>query len=308
MSKSRLIPILEAVVAVVIWGGTFIATKIALREVSPATIVWLRFAMGIPILGAAVMIRRQLVLPKRNEWGFLALLGFLSVTFHQWLQANGLLTAQATTTAWIVASTPIFIALLGWLILKEKLGWLRSFGIGLAAVGVLIIVSKGRFTELLAGTEGTLGDLLVFLSAVNWAVVSILSRRELARQPAARMMFYMMLMGWGFTNIWIFGFGPGITEIKLLTTNGWMAILMLGVLGSGLAYIAWYDALQALPASQLGVFLNIEPLVTATLAAFILSEAISFISILGGLIILTGVYLVNRSPTSEPEEPKISIS
>ncbi|OGO23898.1 MAG: hypothetical protein A2Y54_00345 [Chloroflexi bacterium RBG_16_51_16] len=301
-------PILEAILAVVIWGGTFIATKIALREVSPATIVWLRFAMGVPILGAAVMLRRQFVVPKPNEWGFLALLGFLSVTFHQWLQANGLITAQATTTAWIVACTPIFIALLGWLVLKEKLGWLRSFGIGLAAVGVLLIISKGRITDLLSGNEGTLGDFLVFISAINWAVVSILSRRELARQPAARMMFFMMLMGWGFTNIWIFGFGPGISEIKLLTTNGWMAMLMLGILGSGLAYIAWYDALQALPASQLGVFLNIEPLVTAILAAFILSESITILSILGGCIILAGVYLVNKSPASVPTEPEISIS
>jgi drug/metabolite transporter (DMT)-like permease len=308
MSKSRFIPILEAVVAVVIWGGTFIATKLALKEVSPATIVWMRFAMGVLILGVAVILRRQFVLPKPNEWGYLALLGFLSVTFHQWLQATGLLTAQATTTAWIVASTPIFIALLGWLILKEQLGWLRSFGIGLAAVGVLLIVSKGRIKELLLGTEGTLGDLLVFISAINWAVVSILSRRELARQPAARLMFFMMLLGWGFSNIWIFGFGPGISEIQYLTFNGWIAILMLGILGSGLAYIAWYDALQALPASQLGVFLNIEPLVTAFLAALILTESITIISIIGGCIILAGVYLVNKSPSSAPAEPEISIS
>ena len=55
-NKSRLIPILEAIFTVVIWGGTFIATKIALQEVSPATIVWVRFAMGVIILGAAVFL------------------------------------------------------------------------------------------------------------------------------------------------------------------------------------------------------------------------------------------------------------
>jgi hypothetical protein len=80
----------------------------------------------------------------------------------------------------------------------------------------------------------------------------------------------MMLMGWGFT---ISGSSVlvGISEIKLLTSNGWMAILMLGFCLA--CYIAWYDALQALPASQLGIF-NIEPLVTAA-AAFILSESIT---------------------------------
>ena len=70
--------------------------------------------------------------------------------------------------------------------------------------------------------------------------------------------------------------------------------LVLGVFGSGLAYIAYYDALQALPASQLGVFLNIEPLVTTLLAAAMIGEAITIVTLLGGAIILLGVYLVNR--------------
>ncbi|MBI1855460.1 MAG: DMT family transporter [Chloroflexi bacterium] len=109
-TKSKLIPYLEAVFTVVVWGGTFIATKIALQEVSPATIVWLRFAMGVVILGAAVLIRKQFAIPQKSEWLYFALLGFIGVTFHQWLQATGLQTAQATTTAWIVATTPVDVA------------------------------------------------------------------------------------------------------------------------------------------------------------------------------------------------------
>jgi drug/metabolite transporter (DMT)-like permease len=293
-NKIKLLPYLEATFAVVIWGGTFIATKIALQEVSPATIVWLRFAMGVVILGAAVFSRKQFALPEKNEWLYLALLGFLGVTFHQWLQATGLQTAKATTTAWIVATTPVFIAILGWLGLKEKLSWVQVSGIVVAAFGVLLIVSKGNFSLFFSGGEGTFGDLLIFISALNWAVYTILSRRELARHPAARMMFYVMLLGWLFTNIWIFGFGPGLSEIGQLTTRGWGAILVLGILGSGLAYIAFYDALQALPASQLGAFFNIEPLVTAVLASVMIGEALTLISLVSGAIIIFGVWLVNR--------------
>jgi drug/metabolite transporter (DMT)-like permease len=294
MPRSRLIPILEAIFAVVIWGGTFIATKIALQEASPATIVWLRFAMGVVILGAAVLLRRQFALPERGDIAYLALLGFIGVTFHQWLQATGLQTAQATTTAWIVASTPVFIAILGWLVLHERFGPARVAGIVLAALGVLIVVSKGRFGALASGQEGTIGDFLIFISAINWAVYTVLSRRELSRHPAARMMFYVMLFGWLFTTVWIFGFGPGVRELAGLSSRSWIAILMLGIFGSGLAYIAYYDALQALPASQLGAFLNIEPLVTTMLAAAMIGEAITGITLLGGAAILLGVYLVNR--------------
>jgi drug/metabolite transporter (DMT)-like permease len=294
MNNKKLLPYLKATFAVVIWGGTFIATKIALTEVSPATIVWLRFAMGVIILGAAVFSRKQFALPEKNEWLYLALLGFLGVTFHQWLQATGLQTAKATTTAWIVATTPVFIAILGWLGLKEKLSWVQVSGIVVAGFGVLLIVSKGNFSLFFSGGEGTFGDLLIFISALNWAVYTILSRRELARHPAARMMFYVMLLGWLFTNIWIFGFGPGLSEIGQLTTRGWGAILVLGIFGSGLAYIAFYDALQALPASQLGAFFNIEPLVTALLASVMIGEALTLISLVSGAIIIFGVWLVNR--------------
>jgi len=295
-NKSRLIPILEAVFTVVIWGGTFIATKIALQEVSPATVVWVRFAMGVLILGAAVFMRRQFAIPERKEWAYFALLGFIGVTFHQWLQANGLKTAQATTTAWIVATTPVFIALLGWTVLKEKLSWIRVAGILLAAFGVLLIVSNGNLGALFSGHMGSSGDLLILISAPNWAIYTVLSRRELARHPAARMMFFVMLLGWLFTTVWIFGFGPGLSEINHLDLRGWIALLGLGIFGSGLAYIAYYDALQVLPASQLGVFLNIEPLVTTLLATTFLGEPITLIVLLGGAIIILGIYLVNRLP------------
>jgi drug/metabolite transporter (DMT)-like permease len=296
VSQRRTLPILEAIFTVVVWGGTFIATKIALQEVSPATIVWLRFGMGVIILGTAVLLRKQFAIPERSEWLYFALLGLIGVTFHQWLQANGLRTSQATTTAWIVATTPVFIALLGWLVLNEKLGWLRIGGIALAAIGVLLIVSKGNIESLFTGKVGTVGDFLILISAPNWAVYTVLSRRELARHPAARMMFYVMLLGWLFTNIWLFGFGPGLDEIGRLDSKGWIAILILGIFGSGLAYIAYYDALQILPASQLGVFLNIEPLVTTLLAAPLLGEPITLVVLIGGAIIIAGIYFVNRTP------------
>ncbi len=201
MPKTKFLAYLEAVFAVVVWGGTFIATKIALQEVLPATIVWIRFAIGVVILGAAVLARKQFAIPERNDLAYLALLGFIGVTFHQWLQATGLQTAQATTTAWIVATTPVFIALLGWLVLKENFGLLRILGIALAAFGVLLIVSKGNLASLASGHFGTPGDFLIFISAINWAVYTVLSRRELGRHPAARMMFYVMLFGWLFSTI-----------------------------------------------------------------------------------------------------------
>ena len=198
-------------------------------------------------------------------------------------------------TAWIVATIPIFTALLGWLFLKEKLGIIRVIGIVVASLGVLLVVSKGDLASLAAGRFGTPGDFLILTSAVNWAVFSVLSRRGLASHPPARMMFYVMLLGWIFAWVWIFGAGPGITEIPHLTPSGWASLLFLGIFGSGLAYIAWYDALKVLPASQLGVFIYIEPLVTMIVAASLLSEAVTAAAVIGGAVTILGIYLVNKA-------------
>ena len=294
MSNSKVLVYAEALFAVIVWGASFIATKVALADISPIAIVWLRFLMGVIILGIAVILRKQFALPDRKEWWYFALLGFLGITFHQWLQSNGLQTSEAGTTAWIVSTTPVFMALLGWFLLQERLGWTKNLGILLAFLGVLIVVSKGDLRSVSVGRFGAPGDVLILISAVNWAVFSALSRRGLKSHPASLMMFYVMSFGWAFTSL-IFLTTGGLAEISQLSLRGWTGVAFLGVFCSGLAYIAWYDALKALPTAQTGVFLYIEPLVAVVVAFFVLGEAIIPASLFGGAVILFGVWLVNRS-------------
>ena len=293
MSNPKFLPYLEALFAVVVWGASFIATKVALRELAPVTVVWLRFAMGVVVLGFAVAARRQFSLLKKSEWLYFALLGFLGITFHQWLQSNALQTSEAGTTAWIVSTTPVFMALLGWIVLKEKLDWIKTFGILLAFAGVLIVISRGDLSSLSFGRLGAPGDKLILISAINWAVFSALSRRGLKMHPAALMMFYVMSFGWLFTSILFFA-GESLSPLQQLSVNGWVSIIFLGVFCSGLAYVAWYDALKALTTAQTGVFLYIEPLIAVLVAFFILDEAITAASLIGGGVIILGVWLVNR--------------
>ncbi len=292
-ARAKGLAIAEATLAVIFWGGSFVATKIALREAQPATIVWLRFAIGVLILGLTIAVRHQLSLPRVKDLGYFALLGFLGITFHQWLQSNGLVTSQATTTAWIVATTPIFMALLGWMALHERLNWMQALGILLATAGVLAVVSKGDFASLFAGRFGVRGDGLILISAVNWAVFSALSRRGLQSFSATWMMFYVMAFGWLFTTA-LFILGPGLTDVHSLSFAGWGGIAFLGIACSGLAYIFWFDALQRLPVAQVGAFLYLEPVVTVLIAARMLREQILLATIIGGGLILLGVWMVNR--------------
>jgi len=289
--------ILKALFAVTVWGASFVATKISLQYVSPATVVWLRFAMGVIILGLAVRLSNQFSLPQGKDWGYFAILGFLGITLHQWLQSTGLVTAQATTTGWIIASTPIFMALLGLIILKEHLVWYQTAGIILAAFGVLLVVTKGDLSAVTAGNFGTRGDFLVLISAPNWAVFSALSRSGLKKHSSTLMMFYVMSFGWLFTSI-LFLASSGINQISSIPWDGWIAITFLGVFCSGIAYIFWYDALRVLPVAQTGAFLYLEPIITVIVATLFLREAILLASLVGGVTILIGVWLVNRPSQS----------
>jgi drug/metabolite transporter (DMT)-like permease len=249
--------------------------------------------MGVCILGLAVAVKRQFAFPRGKDWGYFALLGFLGITFHQWLQSTGLLTAQATTTAWIVATTPVFMALLGLILLRETLALHQVAGIILATFGVLLVVTRGDIGSLAVGKFGTTGDFLVLISALNWAVFSTLSRSGLQKHPATRMMFYVMFFGWLFTSILFFS-TSGLSQVSAIPWDGWISIMFLGILCSGLAYIFWYDALQILPVAQTGAFLYLEPIITVVVAPIVLREALLLASIIGGITILIGIWLVNR--------------
>jgi drug/metabolite transporter (DMT)-like permease len=295
--KNRPAAPLKALFAVLVWGASFVAIKIVLKYVPPITIVWIRFASGLIIIGSTVILRRQFVIPRPKDWLYFALLGFLGITFHQLLQSTGLVTSQATTTGWIVASMPIFIAILGWVILKERLTWSQIIGIFLASFGVLLIVTHGNIISLVSGKFGKPGDILILISAVNWAVFTILSRRGLKTYQAALMMFYVMSFGWLFSTV-LFMAGHGWSSIHLIALDGWLALGFLGVFCSGLAYIFWYDSLKELPVARVGTFLYLEPVVTVIVSFLFLNENITTAGVLGGAIILFGVWLVNRKMTS----------
>ncbi len=293
MNRARTVALGEGLFAVLVWGASFVATKVAVAEVAPVTVVWLRFAIGVVVLGVAVVARRQFALIRMRDLGLFALLGLIGITFHQWLQSNALLTSRASTSGWIVATIPIFMALLGWIVLGERLGRRGLAGIGLAAAGALLVVSRGSLTTLAAGRLGAPGDLLMLLSAPNWAVFSVLSRGTLRSYPATRMMFYVMSLGWLFTSVLFFA-GAGTGDIARLSARGWASVAFLGVACSGLAYIAWYDALQHMAASSVGALLYLEPLVAMAVAAAVLAEPIGAATALGGALILLGVWFVSR--------------
>ena len=137
----------------------------------------------------------------------------------------------------------------------------------------------------------------MFLSAPNWALFTVLSKRILNRMPSALMITYVMAFGW-LAVVPLFLGASGWLDIPRLTLAGWGGIAFLGVLCSGVAYTFWYDALEAAGASQVAAFLYIEPIVTVIVAATLIGEQVTWATLMGGAIILLGLWLVNRPAPS----------
>jgi drug/metabolite transporter (DMT)-like permease len=293
--RVRLIGLGSALLSVVFWGGSFVATKVALLDVSPATIVWLRFGLGLIVMGLLSLGTYRRAGFSRRDLLLFLLLGVIGITLHQLLQVTGLQTVRATTTAWVISTTPIFIALLGVLFLHERVRWNTVIGMAVGSIGVILVVGRGNLPWLGDGTAVRTGDLFVLLSAITWAVFSVLSRPLLQRHDPYLMMMIVMLFGWLCTTP-SFLWSGGMNEIERLRPEGWIALAYLGLCCSGLAFAFWYRALKVLPATEVGAVMYLEPLVTLAVARLVLGEDSPPVVLAGGILIVAGVWLVTRTP------------
>ena len=295
-------PRLAALAAVVLWGISFVATRAALSEIPPVTLVFTRFALGTALLLALLALRGRLSPPPRDAWPALLSMGFLGVFFHQMLQAHGLELTTAVHAGWLIGLTPIWSALLAVIVLRERLGPVKVAGLLLGFAGALLVITRGQLTGGVLALPATRGDLLILVSTVNWAVYSIVGRRTLARLGSARATAFAMLAGW-LLIVPIFLLRADWTDWARLSPGGWGAVLFLGIGCSGLGYLLWYSALERLETARVAVFLYIEPLVTLATAVALLHEPVHATTVLGGVIVLAGVYLVQRRAVTADRLP-----
>jgi drug/metabolite transporter (DMT)-like permease len=279
-----------AALAVVFWGVSFVATKAALHEVSPVTLIFTRFAIGVIVLLAIV---REL--PPRRSWGALALMGFVGVFIHQMLQSYALTMTSATNTGWLIGITPIWSAVLSAIVLRERFGFWKALGLAGGFAGALLVVTKGDFSARVLGRPSTLGDLLILVSTINWACYSVLGHRTIRelgprRATSGSMLFGTLMLAPFFVA------QKGWRQLPNLTATGWGALLFLAVACSALGYLFWYGALERIEVSRVAALLYAEPLVTFVAAALLLGERVSGTVVIGGVLVLASVLVAQYAP------------
>jgi len=294
-------PRLGALLAVVFWGISFVATRAAVTEISPFALVFARAGLGTGLL-VVLLARRHPPsewLPPRASWPSLALMGFVGVAFHQSLQGIALTMTTAAHTGWLIGLTPIWSALLAALVLHERFGAQKVAGLALGFAGAVLVVTRGQLSSGLLRLPSTRGDLLILGSTVNWAVYSVIGHPVLRRLGATRATLGAMAAGFAVLALPVVWLGAW-RDYARLSAPGLLAVLFLGLCCSGLGYLFWYGALERIEASRVAALLYLEPLVTLLAAMVLLGERVQPVTVAGGVLLLAGVSLVERSAPARP--------
>lgn len=276
--------------AVVIWGWTFVATKILLAELGPIEIFALRLAIGLPFLGGVLLVKRVPLRFARADAQPL-FLGGATFTLHFLVQIAGLVTTTAINAGWIISVSPLALAVLSFLFLRERIGWGGVAGIAVATTGILLLVSRGNLTDL-TWLQST-GDWLLLASAHTWAIYTVTTRDLVSRRDPLVVTFGILLIAAAIAAIF-FAIWGDLGSVRSLSPRGIAALLYLGVAGLAIGNWFWQEGVAKLGATRAGLYLYLEPLATLALAVPLLGEPFGPFIALGGGLVLAGVYVGQR--------------
>ncbi len=272
----------------VVYATSYVATRVTLGSVPPATLALARLAIGSLVLAPLARPRVSdptLSRDDRRAIAWMGILGFAAAyVFGHW----GIARSTATNAALLIVVEPVSLMLLSPLYLGERLSRREAMGAALAVAGSVLVVLNG-----IPGVTGTLvshwqGDLLLVLAGLAYASYSLLGRRVLERRPPLGVTARSLV--WGAAGIlpvagveWASGVRAAWTATAVAGT------LYLAVVITALGYVAWNWALARVPAPRAAIFLNVQPIVGTLLGAALLGEPLTPFTILGGALIVAGL-------------------
>ena len=276
-----------------IWGGTFIAGRILALALPAAVGALLRYVVALAaLLFAARWLEGGLPRLTRRQVVGTLLLGATGILAYNLFFLGALARLPASRTSLIIALNPVVTIAAASLLLGERMNPRRWFGVIVALAGVWIVVSRGDVLGSVTGSVGV-GELLMFGGVCSWAAYTLIGRRVLRGLTPLAATTYASL--WG-TAMLAAVAAPDLRGLSLtdLTPPVVLSALYLGVLGTSVAFVWYYQAVQRLGASRTVIFNNLVPVFGATFGVLLLDEPLLPSMLLGGAVAVGGVMLVSR--------------
>ncbi|WP_254857010.1 DMT family transporter [Paenibacillus odorifer] len=283
---------LLALLTILIWGTTFISTKILLKDFTPVEILFFRFLIGYFVL--LLIYSRPIRTTSFKEELLFISAGLCGVTLYFLIENIALVYTLASNVGVIVSIAPFFTAVIAHFFLEEE-KFHRQFFIGflIALTGIILIGLNGSYLLQL----NPIGDLLALLAPVVWAIYSVLMRKisllKVHTIGATRRVFFYGLL-FMLPPLFLFDFQLGLSRFKEISNVA--HLLFLGLGASALCFLTWNKAVGILGAVKTSVYIYIVPVITVAASALVLNEKITWAILTGTFLTLTGSYISERKP------------
>lgn len=286
---------LVLLVANAIYGTSYVATRIVLHDVGPATLAVARLALGAMVIVPLAFLQgaRDRRLSRADRWNvfWMGVLGFAAAFgFANW----GMARSTATNAALLITVEPISLILLSPVFLGERLTRGELVGAVLTLVGAVLVVLNGLPGLSVTFAPHWRGDILLVLSGLSYAAYSLIGRGVLARHAALPVTAWSIV--WGLVAMlpfgaleWLDGHRPVWTPVAIWGT------VYLAIAVTALGYLVWNYALERVEAPRLALFVNVQPVVGALLGVWWLREPLTVFTVIGGLLVLLGLHLAMRA-------------
>lgn len=292
---------LAALFTIIIWGTTFISTKVLLTDFEPAEILFYRFAAGYLTLAAIYPKRLKNVAPKR-ELTFAAA-GLCGVCLYYLLENVSLTYTLASDAGVIISSAPFFTAVFSWIFSKGKEKPQARFFVGFAAamIGIGLIGYSGGDGHDIG--QRLLGDALALAAAAVWGIYSVLTKKigEFGYNviPATRRTFFYGIL---FMIPAMFLFGFKFEPARFAEPVNLLNMLFLGLFASALCFVSWGYSVKKLGAVTASAYIYIVPVVTLLASALILKEEITPRALAGTALTIAGLFIGAERPQKKAED------
>lgn len=283
------------------WGTSFAGVKIGLTYVSQVELVLTRLLIATALFAIILfLVRNKIdVRIKREDYGLLAWLSFIGVASYYPIQTLGVNWTITIHTALIMATSPILTAVMAVFINKERMNKYAALGIAVAFTGVSMIIMSGDNSAAASNPNMLYGDLILMINSLTWAYFTIKGSELMKKYLPFVAMAYIFIIGTLMIIPFavVYSFYQPVNIIKSFT-SGYELIaifLYLGGLCSVYSYFFWYKAVKEIGPVKTSVFMYLNPLFAMMVGISILGEKVNMYSALGGVLVLAGVYIVNRS-------------
>jgi drug/metabolite transporter (DMT)-like permease len=304
-SRRLWLPHLMLFVVVLIWSGNTVISKIIVGEVPPAQLALVRFSLGVLAfhLPFFLFMRRRGPTLSSQEWRRLVVIGAGGAGTSVLCFTIGLSYTPATYTSLISMIGPPLTALMAWILFRETLGWIRALGTGIAFLGAALLVTGG---SLGGPTAGLLtGTAFLVASQATWAIYILYGKPLLAHRPPALVMgashVFALFSLWPislFTGGWGF-----LWEAGSWSRDIWLGIAYLAFANTAISQLLFMLALREVSSAQAVAYTYAQPPITALMAMFALGEQLTWMTLVCGVVILCGLWLVNRPQPSRLKRP-----